>query len=418
MVQKVQQKDWSFLVYIAGDNNLSEFGLWDVEELEEIGSKPHTNIVVEFDSHGEHEGTVRYQIPQINPVTGRANRTILEMLKDKDSGDPHTLIDFLHYSKKLFPAKNYCLVVWNHGSGFRDARGSGRSRIIFGKSSAQIKAAKRKNIRGIARDDMTGNAIDMIELSNALKESGFVGENKIGLLGFDACLMNMFEVAYEMRSHAEFLVGSEDLEPGYGSDYSANARSLNKKNTSSKQLAREFVRNYHRYYGKADMKDQWPTTQSAIDLSHSDALAKCVDDFAKALLDLLPDSTIKISNICEEVQAYAPLDDFDDYVDLGDLASLCKSYLDDGEVRRTADVLLRALKSAVVENKFHGDVVKYSNGVTIWFPESQHKFRQHRHPYNKLSFTKKYPNWMKFLAKYHQETRLQKRSIRKLPDYH
>jgi hypothetical protein len=126
---------------------------------------------------------------------------------------------------------------------------------------------------------------------------------------------------------------------------------------------------------------------------------------------------MKISDICEEVQTYAPLDDFDDYVDLGDLANLCKTYLDDEEVKRTAIELLQALKTTVVANLSHGDVVKYSNGITIWFPESQHKFKQHRRPYKSLSFTKKYPNWVKFLSKYHQETKLQKKSIRNLPYY-
>ena len=33
----------------------------------------------------------------------------------------------------------------------------------------------------------------------------------IDLLGFDACLMNMIEVAYQMRGTASMIVGSEEL---------------------------------------------------------------------------------------------------------------------------------------------------------------------------------------------------------------
>ncbi|MEW6043662.1 MAG: clostripain-related cysteine peptidase [Thermoproteota archaeon] len=416
-MQDNQKKDWSFFVYIAGENNLSEFGVKDISELERIGSKDHTNIVVEFDSAGEYNGTVRFQIPQINPVTGIANRAILKMFKDRDSGNPRTLYNFLQYGKDYFPAKNYCLVVWNHGSGFRDSGGSGKSRIVFRKSPTYMKVAKRQNARGIARDDLTGNALDMIELANVLKNAGFTNEKKLGVLAFDACLMNMLEVAYQMSPHARFLVGSEDLEPGYGADYKANARSLNRKNTSPKQLAVDFVNNYHQYYKYK--RDLWPITQSAIDLTRIDTLARRIDEFAGALLALLPDNTMKISDVAEEVQAYAPLDDFDDYVDLGDLANLCKEYLNDETVTRTANALLQTLKTVIVANKFEGSDVRYSHGVTIWFPETQHKFRHHRDPYQELSFTKKYPNWMKFLSKYHRESEFQKRAkARKLRDYH
>jgi hypothetical protein len=74
----------------------------------------------------------------------------------------------------------------------------------------------REGTRSIASDDMTGNALDMIELHNALRKAGFTNSKKISVLGFDACLMNLVEVAYEMSTHAKYLVGSEELEPGDG----------------------------------------------------------------------------------------------------------------------------------------------------------------------------------------------------------
>ena len=38
----------------------------------------------------------------------------------------------------------------------------------------------------------------------------------VDLVGMDACLMTMIEVAYQLREHAQVLVGSETLEPGPG----------------------------------------------------------------------------------------------------------------------------------------------------------------------------------------------------------
>jgi hypothetical protein len=79
--------------------------------------------------------------------------------------------------------------------------------------------------RNILSDDMTRNSVDMVELGKALRESGFYGSIKIEVLGFDACLMNMLEVAYEMSSYAKFIVGSEELEPGKGWPYTFDVES-------------------------------------------------------------------------------------------------------------------------------------------------------------------------------------------------
>jgi len=38
----------------------------------------------------------------------------------------------------------------------------------------------------------------------------------VDLVGMDACLMTMLEVAYQLREHARILVGSETVEPGPG----------------------------------------------------------------------------------------------------------------------------------------------------------------------------------------------------------
>ena len=60
---------WTVLVYIAGDNNLEEAGIIDINEMEIVGSNPDVNIVVELDrsdgyysGHGDWTGAKRYYI--------------------------------------------------------------------------------------------------------------------------------------------------------------------------------------------------------------------------------------------------------------------------------------------------------------------------------------------------------------------
>jgi hypothetical protein len=74
--------------------------------------------------------------------------------------------------------------------------------------------------------------------------------------------MNLLEVAYEMSGCANFLVGSEKLEPGDGWPYNTDTQTLNTYNGNTKQLVTNFVKNYHKSY--QSRRNQWPITQSGI----------------------------------------------------------------------------------------------------------------------------------------------------------
>ena len=52
-------------------------------------------------------------------------------------------------------------------------------------------------------------------LSYALSQIKDVLGQKIDLVGMDACLMAMVEVAYEIKDYVNILVASQETEPGY-----------------------------------------------------------------------------------------------------------------------------------------------------------------------------------------------------------
>ena len=43
---------WTFMVYMAGDNSLSNAGDNDLAEMRKVGSTPDVNMLVEFDNAG------------------------------------------------------------------------------------------------------------------------------------------------------------------------------------------------------------------------------------------------------------------------------------------------------------------------------------------------------------------------------
>ena len=58
--------------------------------------------------------------------------------------------------------------------------------------------------------------LDNAELKRALAEAQALAGKRIDLLGMDACLMSMFEVAYQVKDQASYLVGSQEVEPMAG----------------------------------------------------------------------------------------------------------------------------------------------------------------------------------------------------------
>jgi hypothetical protein len=410
------RKEWSMFTFMAGDNNLSQDGLKDVTEMEKAGSSPTTNIIAEMDADaGDFEGSIRWEITQKDSRTNTGPRKVMGRISEADSGDPKTLKNFLKWAKDLYPAQKYLVVLWNHGSGFRYRGwrvGAGNSiypRPAIGMPGLrnqlfvhspllkrQINAA-----RNILSDDMTRNSVDMIELGKALRESGFYGSNKIDVLGFDACLMNMLEVAFEMSNYAKNIVGSEELEPGKGWPYTFDVESINVPGITSLELVKKFVRNYGKFYNMKSERNQWPITQSAIDLGLVDNLAASVQKFGLALSSTLPESMLLISRIRDQVQSYAAAADYDDYCDLGDFADLCKNNIDDTKVKQSASEIGSNLKRVVKAEVHLGDHVKNSHGLTIWLPETESKYRNNSKAYELLAMTKKYKGWNQFLATYH-----------------
>ena len=84
ILENPNKKNWGFLVYIAGDNNLSDAGLEDIRELCQVGATPQTHVGVEIDTYGEHTGSIRYEISE-KDYSGQAHRIVIDRLAEKDS---------------------------------------------------------------------------------------------------------------------------------------------------------------------------------------------------------------------------------------------------------------------------------------------------------------------------------------------
>ena len=100
----------------------------------------------------------------------------------------------------------------------------------------------------------------------------------LDVVGFDACLMGMIEVAWALKDDADYFVASQASEPGDGWDYANWLNLWLSGDITAERLATTEVVTYGDFYaGSGD--PWWTLTQSAVDMSQLDALGSAIDDF-------------------------------------------------------------------------------------------------------------------------------------------
>ena len=85
----VQNSKWTFMVYLAGDNNLEEYGTIDLEEMKRVGSTADLSLVAQFDRMSE-QTTRRYHLTANQSLDADCVAT----LPETNTGDPQVLVDF------------------------------------------------------------------------------------------------------------------------------------------------------------------------------------------------------------------------------------------------------------------------------------------------------------------------------------
>jgi hypothetical protein len=416
------KRNWTIMVYLAGDNNLDSSGVVDLNEMKTVGTSDQVAVLAQFDRAGAKEATVRYCLRKGTPVAKDAVQT----LGETNMGDPKVLEDFVTWGATTYPADHYLLVLWNHGAGWDDANlyqgdvfsgaappvsrksrpiatrgGAAGARVLpLAQARAGIRRTRRALFsttveaavkqRGIAFDDQAQDFLDNIELKKVMTKIKRKLTRKIDILGMDACLMSMAEVAFQMRDVADYSVGSEETEPGDGWPYDRILKALAAKPAmTSEELSKTIVTQYLASYKANDN-----VTQSALKLAGLKPLAAAVDGLAKALKSILADgaSRAALINARAQVQEYSR--PYDDYCDLLDLCDLLDKGVTKPAVKTACAAVRQSAAAAIVAAGYKGPAVDNSRGVSIYFPK-----RKLSPLYKRLDFTKK-STWDEFLAVY------------------
>jgi len=210
-------RKWTFIVYMAADNDLESAAIANFNELEAVqyGSSPVSILVLmdrtpNYDmTNGNWSDTRLFEIktepagltaamysPRIDcPELGLQTNVETEL----NMADSMVLSRLIDFAKRAFPAERYALIMWGHGTGWR----GGES---FNTENTMPKAA--------AFDDTNGQYMSLPSFGRAVSGKG------LSVIGFDTCYGAVLEMAYQIRDDAALFIGSEGEILSSGWNYS------------------------------------------------------------------------------------------------------------------------------------------------------------------------------------------------------
>ena len=418
---RMPQKEWTFITYMAADNDLAQFSRKNLIQQASIGSNSHINIVVHLDTKtpAHQKITKRYYVEKdklilFNPENETSHPPM-------DSGDPHTLIDCCKWAITNFPAKNYALVLWNHGTGCIDI---GRPRTInpshlysFNPINHLLELDRSKEFldfyssitpedpKGICFDDTTGHYITNQGLEEALRIicTEYLGGKKFSIIAFDACLMSMLEIGTMIQDFAELMVSSQEVELGPGYPYDKILEPFLHRSLDKISFANHMVAAYNDAYSKITHD----YTQSALNLSNIHLLEKNVDHVAGLLLGCLKlqksntvDQAIRLSRhkmLCTHFDEPSYVDLHHFYTNLYENMNSFE-FMGPNAGAKLKYELAGALKdgfeliATIVLSNATGKNLNKARGISIYFPE-----RRIHTSYPRTNFAKS-TKWLTFLG--------------------
>jgi len=353
---------WTYMVYMGADNNLSLAGLYDLNEMESVGSDKNVNIILQAEwsnqyTEGVPTSTHRFRVTNDNNpdnVDLSAGTTIGNV----NMADPAELTDFIKWATSTYPAENYALVVWNHGAGWKY-------------DEIEISSSL---LKGAVQDATSGSFMSLPDLAKAVRNSGV----HLDIINFDACLMAMYEVAYEFRGLVDILVSSEETEPGEGDPYDTILDSL-KRNPSMapNELATVIVDKYDEYYAQNDRGD---TTKSAFDMSYIDVLDEKLKDLAISL-----QSDPSANNLAKEARSLTSHYAYKANHDIHSFCDYLEKKLISGNVKSIAGSIKSIINDSMIANKTNQISESNHGGLAIYLPNDDEANSEDLQEYSQLA---------------------------------
>ena len=362
---------WTVLVYVIGDTDLEPFAVQDLIEMATVGSGTNLNIVALVDRHPEFSDEDVLNMPnwEDTKLISVQQGELVEVAggTEQNLGSADTFATFIEQGITTFPADHYAVVLWDHGAGWP----------------------------GMGPDETDGlDVLDLAEIDEGLTRGlAAAGVDKVDLLGFDACLMATYEVAGIAAKHADYMLASEELEPGHGWNYEGLSV-LHHPGATPIDLGTSLVKWY------AEQAEEQGTEQditlSLLDLSQMPALQAALGDLAAPIIADPIGTGPALGGARSRTLMFGRDPNPDNASNMGDLGDLAVELAAAApEFAPQAQAVVDAIDALVVYD-VKGPASAAAQGLAVYFPEFQRNFRQG------YLFLEDVPHWPDMLSAYYQ----------------
>ena len=387
---------WLVMLYQnADDQALERDILIDFNEAEMIGSTDQVIIVSQLDRYkggysgdGDWHTTRRYLVTYDNDLN-RIGSDLIADIGEANMGDAATLVDFVTWASRTYPADKHILIMSDHGMGWPGGWSD--------PAPAQRDRSSNAPLTSALKDDI----LYLNEIEDALKQiQAKTSIDKFEIIGMDACLMSQMEVYSALAPYTKYAVASEETEPGVGWAYSAFLSLLvydpaistadlaanivdsyitQDERVQNDQARAEFLAQnssgggwFVNRMSAAQLANQLEQniTLTAVNLENFQGLLESLNEFAYQLQRL--DQRV-VAQSRTYTQSYTSIFGSNvpaSFIDLGHFVQLIYKNSNDSNVRTAARNVIDELNRVIVAEK-HGPAKPGSTGIAIYFPNSQ-----------------------------------------------
>ncbi len=421
-------KEWAVFIYMNADNDLTLPSYTDIDEMENIGSSISVDVIVYHDSN-EHTGSRYLHIakdPNVTTGTIRKNRKrprdfvdfhdldilspIAKWLPETDSGDISTFQHFLEWGLTHYPSKHVAVIVWSHGMGWGATLGDEYDFTAHQTTENIFDPLKLLNhlsnlsktpphTGGISFDGTSDDhSMTIPQLRKALANvrMAYREGKPFDLLGSDACLMQMLEVAFELKDEARFIIGSQAAQANLGWPYTTILRELihhplgRKTNETfgegidaAYQWAKKIPELYQKSYSGESNSSQGENPKAVMTTINSAELSLAfphvLNDFGDALMNFMRVDPLR--SLIGKTFSFSGLSQ-----DLYHFTHLINEWLKEepptAPIKKATQSLRDWLTRITVSrgvSQYYDEVEKTgaAKTVSIWLPASNEEFRKH-----------------------------------------
>lgn len=340
---EAQNDTWAIYWYLCGSDLESEGGAAtaDIYELLDVELPDQVTVVIETGGASEWDNSFVDPDYLERYVYDSEGLNLVDQVESANMGAPETLTDFLSFCEEYYPADHTMVVFWNHGAG--STGGAAFDELYDGDS--------------LTLDEMHDAFASVYDLSDG---------TPIDVVGFDTCLMATIDTAKIFSDVADYLVASEETEPGCGWDYKGWIGALAEDpSMDGAELGTNICDTYAQWCGKNDLADE--ITLSVTDLNKVEDLLEAYEMLGQEALANQSENAYFYTEFCrntEQAENYGGNTDSAGYtnmVDLGDLVRKNQDCFPDN-----ADEVLEALDDCIVY-KINGHYRQEATGLSCYY---------------------------------------------------